>query len=107
MSASDTSTSSKPSTRRTLTSTIAPPTITSTRPGSSPGLCARCSRALGGEGAEHVLGGGRVKMEVVDALGVVLGQAELDRGDGGDGAGEADERRRLGGTRDERAGRRR
>ena len=107
MSASVTSISSKPSTRKMPTSTAVPPTITSTRPGSRPGLWARCCGGLGGEGAEHVLGRGARQTEVVDALGVVLGEAELDRGDGGDGAGEADERRRLGGARDRRAGRRR
>ena len=36
-----------------------------------------------------------------DALGVVLRQAELDRGDGGDGSRETDERRRFRGARDE------
>ena len=43
MSASETSISSKPQCRITATTTIAPPTITSTRPGSSPGLCRRCA----------------------------------------------------------------
>ena len=57
------------------TSTIAPPTITSTRPGSRPGLCARCAARLGRERAEHVLGRGARQAEVVDALGVVLGRA--------------------------------
>ena len=86
------------------TSTAAPPTITSTRPGSRPGLCARCAADSVASGAEHVLGGVAREHEVVDLLGVVLGEAQLDRGDGGDGPGEPDQRRAPRPRRGPRAG---
>ena len=64
-------------------------------------------RRLGGERAEDVFGGGPREPEVVDALRVVLGDPELDRGDGGDGAREPDERRGVGRARHDARERRR
>ena len=58
-----------------------------------PGVVDPVGQRLGGERAEHVLGGRPGQCEVVDPVAVVLGQPELDRGDGGDGAGQADDRR--------------
>src|SRR3954454_9381947 len=53
-------------------------------PGFQPRVVPTLLRVLGGEGAEDVLRGGARQHEVVDLLGVVLGQPELHRGDGGD-----------------------
>ena len=49
--------------------------------------------ALGREGAEHVFGSGAGEHEAVQRIAVVLREADLDRGDRGDGAADADERR--------------
>ena len=56
--------------------------MTSARASSRPGLCDPVARGLGGQRAEHVLAAAAGEHEVVDAVAVVLGQAELDRGDG-------------------------
>ena len=86
----DTSISSKPSTRRIADEhdRAADDHVDPAR------LEARVVRALrrprlGRERAEHVLGRGAREPEVVDLLAVVLGEAQLDRGDGGDGARRA------------------
>ncbi len=52
----------------TPTTTIAPPTITSTRPGSSPGLSTPLGDRLGREHPEHLLGGGPREAETVDPI---------------------------------------
>ena len=83
----------KPNTRITHTRMMQPPTITSARSRSSPGLWMRSASCLGGDGAEHVFGRRLGEHEVVDAVAVVLGETLLDGGDRADGAGQADERR--------------
>ena len=100
MSASDTIISSKPNRRNSATSTQQPPTITSARASSRPGLWMRSAQRLGGERAEHVLGRVAGEHEVVDGVAVVGGEPDLDRGDRGDRAGQADERAGLGAAGD-------
>ena len=81
-----------PASRRIVTRTITPPTITSTRPGSSPGLWRRCVERLGREGAEHVLDRGLGQAEWWIRSRSYSGEPELDRGHRRHRAREPDER---------------
>jgi hypothetical protein len=61
-----------------------------------PGVVDAVGAGLGGQRAEHVLGGVTGEREVVDAVAVVGGEPDLDRGHGADRAGQADEGAGLG-----------
>ena len=69
-----------------------PPTITSARASSNPGLWIRsASRSVASVRNTSSMAVRRER-EVVDQVAVVLGHPELDRADRGDGAGQADHR---------------
>ena len=71
------------------TSTTAPPTMVSTRPASSPGLCRRCADGSRARVRNTSSAAPRVGAEAVDRVPRV-GDALLDRGNGGDRAREPD-----------------
>jgi hypothetical protein len=80
------------------------PTMAPTSPGSAigmqTGVVLAIGERLGGEGPEHVLGGGAAQPEAVHAVAVVDGQADLDGGHGRDRAADTDERPGVLGRRD-------
>ena len=106
MSDSEWTMASRPRWRMIATNVQQPPTITSARASSSPGLAIRSAR-LGGERAEDVLGGVAGEDEVVEAVAVVGGQADLDGDDVSRPCRPADHGGRVPGRRGCRGRRRR
>ena len=96
MSASETSNSSKPQCRITDTTTITPPTITSTRARLETGIVAALLDRLRRERAKDLLGGIARQTEMVDAIAFARVDPQLDRTHRPNRAGGADQRLRLG-----------
>ncbi len=92
MSDSDTSSSSAPVATTTASSTTSPPTMTSARAASMPTTARRSSTVRSRDlmaPVEDPTGGHPV---VVHGVALVGGEAEVDRGERGDGASQADQR---------------